>query len=175
MRSLFEIGDDLFALGEMLEEVGGEITEDEAGEALERWFEQLGAERDKKIDGYCLLIRQFEAASEARELEAKRLMALAGADGNNARRLKDRLKRFFDAQGIAKLETPRFKLSIQKNGGKAPLVVPQAWEQEPAAAPEAYQRRVIQLDKEAIREALEAGEQVDGCEIAPRGSHLRIR
>jgi hypothetical protein len=175
MRTLFEIGDDLTALAELFEDLGGEVTEDEAGQALEAWFDQLGEERDRKIDGYCALIREFEERSDARELEAKRLMALAGTDANNAKRLKARLKAFFEAQGIKKLETPRFKVGIQANGGALPLIVPAGWESDPASAPEAFQRRIIELDKDAVREAIRNEEETHGASLGERGTHLRIK
>jgi hypothetical protein len=158
MKSLFEISDDLMALEEMLALAGGEITEDEAGAALQDWFDTLGGERDTKIDNYAALIRELDARSEAREVEAKRLMALAGADANNAKRLKERLKLFFELHDIKKLDTPRFRISVQANGGKDPLVYPNEWELIPANAPERFHRRVILLDKEALREEAEATE-----------------
>jgi len=175
MRSLFEISDDLLALEEMLALAGGEITEDEAGAALQDWFDTLGAERDTKIDNYAALIRELDARADAREVEAKRLMALAGSDANNVKRLKERLKLFFELHEIKKLDTPRFRISVQANGGKSPLVVPEMWEALPSTAPEAFHRRVIELDKQAIREALEAGEEINGCAISERGNHLRIK
>lgn len=175
MPTLYEISQDLIAIEELLTETGGEITDDEAGAALEKWFDEIGEQRDAKIDGYCALIREFEARSEARELEAKRLMALAGSDLNNAKRLKARLKGFMEAQGLKKLETPRFRLSVANNGGAQPLMVPPAWEAEPASAPEAFQRRVIQLDKDAIREAIRNDEEAHGASLGERGNHLRIK
>jgi hypothetical protein len=51
MRPLFDISADILAIGELLENAGGEFTEDEIGQALERWFDQLGEERDRKING----------------------------------------------------------------------------------------------------------------------------
>lgn len=175
MPTLYELSQDLLALEALLTETGGEITDDDAGAALERWFDELGERRDAKIDGYCALIREFEARAEARELEAKRLMALAGSDGNNAKRLKARLKAFFEAQGIKKLETARFRLSVQGNGGALPLIVPEAWEREPASAPEGFQRRVIQLDKEAIKTAIQNDDETHGAHLGERGTHLRIK
>lgn len=174
MRSLFQISDDLLALEAILSEVGGEITEDEAGAALEDWFNELGAERDQKIDNYAALIREFEARAEARESAAKGLMALAATDANNARRLKDRLKGFFEAHAIKKLDTPRFRVSVQANGA-LPLIFPGEWQDDPANAPEAFQRRVIQLDREAIREAIRNDAEAHGAALGERGFHLRIR
>jgi hypothetical protein len=187
MRSLFSISADLLALEEMLSETGGEITDDEAGVALDKFFDELGEERDAKIDNYAALIRQFEAKAEARQAEAYRLQQLAATDANNAKRLKARLQAFFELHGIKKLETARFKLSVQANGGKAPLIVPEQWEREPASAPERYHKVTVSLDRDMIRGDLEAVFDSDdaraeaeklmdaGCSIAPRGSHLRVK
>lgn len=175
MRTLFQISNDLLALEAILAEVGGEITDDDAGAALEKFFDELGAERDAKIDNYCALIRELEARAEAREAEAKRLTALAGSDANNAKRLKNRLKAFFEIQEISKLDTARFRVAVQKNGGALPLVIPAEWDDDPAAAPEAFQRRTIVLDREAIREAIRNDEETHGASLGERGTHLRIR
>jgi hypothetical protein len=78
-------------------------------------------------------------------------------------------------QGITKLETPLHKLTIAKNGGKPPLVIPEEWREDAANAPEQYHRTFVKLDTEAIRADLLAGEQVAGCHIAEPGNHLRIK
>ncbi len=175
MRTLFNISDDLLALADLLTEIDGEIPEGEAGEALERWFDDLGEERDKKIDGYCALIREIEARSKAREDEAKRLQRLVTVDLNATKRLKDRLKAFFEMHQIAKLETARFKVSVAKNGGAAPLTIPGEWEEYPDLAPPEWQKRIVALNGAAIRAALEAGQEIPGCAFAERGTHLRIK
>ena len=102
-------------------------------------------------------------------------MASAGADLNNAKRLKHRVKLFLETHGLPKLQTEHFKLAIQQNGGVVPLVVPGDWKEDPANAPEAFQRRVIELDNEAIREAIRNDEETHGAHLGERGNHLRIR
>lgn len=169
-RSLYEISEDLSSLKDALLESGGE-----ADEQLEAWFDRIGEERNRKVVDYCKLIASLEAGAEMCDAEITRLNVLRSAQENTAKRLKERLKVFFEAQGLTKLQLGIFSPRIQANGGKAPLIVPEAWEKEPAAAPEAYQRRVIQLDKESIRADLEAGVPVEGCAIGPRGVHLRLR
>jgi hypothetical protein len=153
----------------------GEIPEGEIGEELERFFNEIGQERDRKIRNICGLIDNKEMAAEDCEVLAKYYSARAAAERNGARRLKERVKRFFEEHRITKLDLGAFRPRIIANGGIAPLIVPEAWEREPAAAPEAFQRRVIELDKNAIREALRNDEEAPGCSIAPRGTHLRIR
>ena len=124
MPTLFQIADEISALHDLLTECGGELPDAEAEAAITEWLTETDIALEKKVDGYCGLVREFEARSEAREIEAKRLMALAGSDNNQAKRLRARLKAFFEISGIKKLETPRFRVSIQANGGSQPLIFP---------------------------------------------------
>lgn len=175
MRTLFRITEDLNALADMLTEAGGEISDDEQGSALESWFKELGEERDQKIDNYCALIEEMEARAAVRVSESERLANLAEADERAATRLKTRLREYLEGQGIAKLKTERFHLTVAKNGGKAPLTIPDQWRHDAATAPEQYHRRMIRLDVDAIRTDLESGQDVPGCRIEERGTHLRIK
>lgn len=122
-RSLFSISEDLEKLSELLDECGDDA---EQQELINSWFEQLGEERDRKVDNYCALITEMQARSEVRKAEAKRLMELAADDEKRARLLKDRLKWFFETHNLKTVETARYKLSIQRNGGKAPLILDQS-------------------------------------------------
>lgn len=175
MRTLYQISEDLTALEDILTQGDGEISDDEAGLALEAWFDALGEERDAKIDNYCALIAELTTKASAREVEGNRLMALATTDANAAKRLRDRLKLFLDAHGMTKLETNRFKLTVAKNGGASPLLIPDEWTSDPSSAPEQFHRRIVQLDKNAIRTAIEDGQDIPGVAIGERGTHLRIR
>lgn len=175
MRSLNRISEDLLLLADLLTEMGGEIGEDEVGQAIERWFDEIGDERDRKLDNYCALMRELEQRAAVREAEAQRLLKLAEIDLNSVKRLKQRLKSFLELHELRKIETERFRLSVAQNGGKAPLELPEEWMANPAAAPERYHRRVIELDREAIRADLEAGETIDGCTLRERGTHLRFK
>lgn len=175
MPTLFQISDDISALHDLLTEVGGELADAEAEAAIEGWMAETNAALETKVNNICWLVREFEGRSEVLETEAKRLMALAGADGNQAKRLKARLKAFFEFNEITKMQTEHFKLTIAANGGVLPLVVPPAWERDPAEAPEAFQRRTIVLDRDAIREAIRNDEETHGASLGERGNHLRIR
>lgn len=174
MPTLFEIGDSLTALDQLLAECGGEITDAEAEAAIDEWLAENSAALETKCDGYGALIREYEARAEAREVEARRLMALAGSDNNNAERLRGRLKAFFEFHGIAKLETERFRFSVARNSSR-PLIVPPAWERDPAEAPEAFQRRILELDRKAIREAIRNDEETHGACLGAPSTNLRIK
>lgn len=173
--TLFEISDELAAIEELLTENGGDITDDAAGETLEAWFDQLTDARDAKIDDYCRLITMVTARANARTEELTRLGALVDTDENTIKRLKTALHNFMTERGVTKIETPLHRLTIAKNGGKAPLVIPEDWRNDPASAPEQYHRAVIHLDTELIRADLAGGEEIPGCAIGERGTHLRIK
>lgn len=106
-RSLFSISDDIEKLNELLDESGDDFQQQEL---IYQWFEKLGDERDRKLDGYAALITEMTARVEIRKAEAKRLMELAQADENRARLLKDRLKWFFETHNLKTVETARYKL-----------------------------------------------------------------
>ncbi len=169
-RTLFTIGDDLEKLNELLDDCGDDYQQQEF---ISHWLEQTGAERDKKLDGYCALITEMQARAEVRKAEAKRLAELAASDEGRARLLKDRLKTFFEQHDIKTVQTPRYKLSLSKNGGKAPLILNDS---VPATQlPEQFQRVSIDPDTAAIRAVLEAGEQLTFARLGERGASIRIK
>lgn len=169
-RTLFTIGDDLERLNELLDDCGDDIQQQAL---ITQWFEHLGEERDRKLDNYAGLISEMSARAEVRKAEAKRLMELAQADENRAKMLKDRLKIFFETHNLKTVETVRYKLSLAKNGGKVPLILDDSI---PATQlPEQFQRVSVDPDTAAIREALEAGQQLAFAQLGERGTCLRIK
>jgi len=169
-RTLFSIGDDLEKLNELLDEADDDAQQQEL---ISQWLEQLGTERDAKLDNYAALITEMLARAEVRKLEAKRMMELAVADESRARLLKDRLKCFFEAHNLKTIETPRYRLSLAKNGGKAPLILDDSI---PATQlPEQFQRVSIEPDTKAIREVLETGQQLTFAQLGERGTSIRIK
>ena len=163
-KTLLEISEDLLALMVALEESAGEVTPE-----LEAWFDTLGTERDKKLDCYAALIREFELCSKARKEESDRMAALAQADANAARRLKDRLKLFLEVQRETRIDTARYRITLAKNGGALPVDVAVKPEDLPA-----YQKRTVVADIDALRKALEAGVEIGGARLKERGTHVRI-
>lgn len=169
-RTLFSISDDLEKLNELLDECADDT---EQKQLLEDWLEHLGDERDKKLDAYAALITEMQARAEVRKGEAKRLMELAAADENRAKLLKDRLKWFFETHNLKTLETSRYKLSLAKNGGKAPLVIDQSV--LVSRIPERFQKVSVDFDTAAIRDALERGERLNFAQLGERGTSMRIK
>ncbi len=169
-RSLFSISSDLEKLNELLDDCSDDAQQQEL---INNWLEQLGEERDRKLDNYCALINEMLARAEVRKAEAKRMMELASLDENRAKLLKERLKWFFQTHNLKTVETPRYKLSLQRNGGKAPLILKD--ELSPTELPERFQAVRIDPDTTAIREALERGEKLDFAALGDRGKSIRIK
>lgn len=173
MATLMEIGEDMKAVAALLEEAGGDVSEADAEAAIDRWLQESRDSLHDKLDGYGAIMREMENRAAFRRAEAGRLLALATVGENNVKRMKDRLRRFFEAQGITKVEAPRFRFSLVTNGGAAPLhvLVP------PETLPEAYrvERVTYSADSAAIRAALEKGEDLDFALIGERGKHVSVK
>ena len=166
-RSLYEISEDLALVEQALVD-----TSDPDGIAsLERYLAELAVERERKLDAYCGLIREIEARSQARAAEADRLRELARIDRSAVERLKEGLLQHFVAHDLKRVETERFRITRAKSGGRQPLELDpvDSWD-----LPEQYTKITIEPDKEAIRTALESGEELPWARLTPRGEHLRI-
>lgn len=172
-RTLLAISDDLIALEDLLSELGGDVTDEEAEKAIDDWLAALGTERDDKLDSYAALIAEFQYRAAARKDEAKRLQELARIDQANADRMKARLQYTFERMGWQKIETLRHRFSIVKSGGKLPLIL----KCQPDGLPQAFQIRemVYKANQEAIRHALDEGRTLEFAEYGERGQSLRIK
>ncbi len=176
MKSLWEISADMQSLDELLFELDGEITDELVESAIDAWLQENESHLAEKLDGYCAVIGEREAMAELRAREARRLVALANVDMHKTGKLRQRLKLFFASRGMTKFETMRHKFTVANNGGPQPITITPEWISEPANAPEQFHKVKIELDKDAIRAALEAShEPIEGIEFAERGTHLRIK
>jgi len=168
-RTLYDLSDDLAVLLDQLEECGGELMTPE----MEAAFDALlgdGGDVAVKVDNYTALIEEFKARAAIRRTEAKRLARRAEVDENSVRSLEARLIQFFQRHDLKKIETPRFQVRVQRNGGLAPMdiLVP------PNELPEDVIRLVPEPNKPLIRERIEAGEKVDYAVLRERGYSLRV-
>lgn len=76
-------------------------------------------------------------------------------------------------RGLRKTETDLHTISIQKNGGKAPIQYVEGL--QPSELPTEYQKTKVEMDTDAIRQALEAGELLDFAVLLEKGESLRIK
>lgn len=172
-QTLIDISADLLALDDLIYEHSGDMQNPEVVAALESWENEIAGNFETKADHYAALITMLNARAEVRKAESERLARLARTDSNTAKNLQERLKYVFINLKIAKLDTPRYKLSLAKNGGKLPLRI----ECPLAELPEVYRENVtaIEAKTDDIRAALERGEEIKGCILEERGISLRIK
>lgn len=170
-RTLFSISDDINELTRLLDDIEDDDLESE--QLITSWLENLGEERDRKLDNYAAFISELEAKAEVRKKEAQRLAKLAASDEKRAAMLKEKLKWFFENNKLKTLETARYKLTLTKSGGKQPLILDDTI--SPTELPEKFQKNHVEADKTAIRAALEAGEELDFAHLGDRSSTIRIR
>ncbi len=173
MATLFQIGEDLRALSDLLDERGGDVTEADVAAAVDAWFQEVGDAQAEKLDRYVNLIRRQEMHAAAAKAEAEQYAAISAARDNEARRLKDRLKLFLELTGQQKVQTATGRsIWVQPNGG-TPLVTDPAI--DPASIPDDLAKVTRTFDRDKVIEALKGGRGIPFARFGERGTHLRIR
>lgn len=172
-KSLFLLTEEARALDDLLDQLGGEIPDDEVGAHLSAYLEEHTLDLRAKVDGYVSLIAECEFRAEAREAEEKRFKALKEADRRKAALLRDRLKEFLARTNRPKFETDRHVVSVRRTGGKLPLVVDLA----PEELPDGFRQTVttVKQDSDAIRAALARGEELPFARLGEQGNYLFIK
>jgi hypothetical protein len=166
--TLFDMTAEFRQLLDAIEGVEGEPTPEVLAD-LERIEELI----QDKADGYCSLIRHYEALFAANADEASRLTKRAEEFGRKAKWLKQRLHDALVRLGEMKVQTPMNTITVCRNGGAPPLDITIPVEE----LPEAYRvtKTVVSPNGEAIRADLEVGLHVPGCVLRERGTHLRLK
>jgi hypothetical protein len=169
-NSLYEISMDIIELDELMQEIYEETelpksaSLDEKKEAIERraavedailsQMEQNEEKLELKVNNYCKWIAYKRALSKSRADEANRILALSKEDLFIAEKTDKALKHYLELLNIKKLDTPIFKLQINKQGGREPVVFINGEEPLPEELPEEFQRVKIEIDKTAIYDEL---------------------
>ena len=159
MKNLFNIDADLFALYNEIENNGGEMTTE-----LETQLEITEAERMTKGEGYVYVIKQLRSQAELLKAEAKRLQEIAKHYEASAEKLADRLLQSVIAHG--QIKTALMTISSRKS--KSVSITDESLLQAE------FLRIKTEPNKTAIKEALEAGQEVQGALIVENYS-LNIR
>jgi hypothetical protein len=177
--TLRQIEEDIQALDNLLEELGGDVSDEEAEAAIDLWLQQNQKNLRQKLNGYLTLIKARERMATFRKEEADRLKGLAVTDTNVFTKLKGRLLDFFLRHPDlgSKMDTGLYKVSVAGNGGKTPVEIKDGITAEGVfnSGLQSYVRVSYELDMEAIRQDLEQGVSIPFATLGVRGRHLRIK
>lgn len=164
MAKLYEI------VGELQDFINtNEGLEDE--QAYKDTLEALQGELDDKVSQWARCIKNMEAERNAVKEEADRLAKRAKSIDNQVAHMKDTLLMFLKAAGRDKAGDAVIKASIAKNGGKAPIIMNISEDD----IPKEYQECIYRANKEAIRNALESGTELEWAYLGERGEHINIK
>jgi len=172
-QTLFNISQDMQAFDDLLAECQGNLDDPQIQETLAKMAGEIKINLEEKIDNCAAYIRTLEARSEVRKGEAKRMFGLSKSDGDNANRLKGYVKGILEFNQIKKLDTTRFCVSVSVSGGPQPIEVNVKAEDLPVNLQKI--KTEITENSDEIRKLLVAGQEVPGCRLLERGTHLRIR
>ena len=161
--TLYELTDELLTILAMAED-------DEDDEALKGSWEAVSGEFDDKVEAYCKVITQMEADKDAIKAEEKRLAERRKRIENRIEWMKGSIKASLEAVGKKKAGGTLFTVSIRGKGGALPLVVDVEADELPAE----FRKSEFKADNAAIRDALEAGRELEFARFGERGDYLKI-
>ena len=165
MANIYEITQDYLRIMEMASEP--ELDP----EMIADTFEAIDGELEIKAENYAKVMKNLEGDIAALKAEEERLSKKRKAIENNIKRMKLALQEAMEITGKTKFKTELFGFSIQKN---APSVVIDA--ADIRDIPEDYLKfKEPEVDKTAIKNAINAGVDFEGLAHLEVSQSLRIR
>lgn len=159
--TLYELTEEARELQDMIEEYPPETFSDT--------IESLQLMIEDKADSYAAVNQNVTNEIAALKAEEERLRARRSALERNQLRLMKAIREAMNALGKTKIKTEKFTFSVSKNGGLQPIKV------DAEKLPDKFKKVIVEPDNERIREAIKAGEEIEGVEVLPRGEHLTIK
>ena len=166
--TLFDLSDKIKAI--IADIIDAEIAGDkDEVEALLDELDSFYDARASKREAYVYVIKNSLATSKACKAEAKAFDVRGNALMNLAKRLKERL--LFDLQhdGEDVVNAGIFKIARQRNSQPSLIV-----DIEAVDLPADFQKLTVEVDTDALKAALNAGEKIKGARLE-LGEHIRIR
>lgn len=169
MLTLYSMENEWIKLDELLDESKGEITPKVSAQIA--LIDSLENDVEKKLEGYCRAIRNYEAVSEAQQKESDRLADASAASANKAEKLRDRVKGFIKLAYPDKNKVPAglFTLTRYTAGGLSPLAIT-------GQVPSEYQiaKTTYSVDQVKIRAEIDAGKELGFARLGERKEILKI-
>lgn len=166
MASLYDITGRALALLQMADD------EDIEDEVFKDTLDGIEGEFDDKIETYCKVIKNIEADAKAVAEELKRLQTKKKHLENTVDRMKKTMYEAMKLTGKTSSGGTILKATIQKNGGVLPIV----WDDPDAESlPEEFRLIEYKANNEAIRKALDDGQELPFAHYGERGESIRIK
>lgn len=162
--NLYQLADGYEVLLEQLYD--GDVDE----EALLDTLESIEGSIEVKAENYAKVIKELQATSERIKAEEERIAKRRKSIESNIAFMKNTLQHAMEVVGVAKIKSDLFTISIQQNGGKAPMKLLVNVD----SLPEEYKHVNYSADNDKLREWAEKGD----CPYAvleDRGKSIRIR
>lgn len=163
--NLYELTESMLAVQDLLE--SDEYDEETIADTLDA----VEGAYEYKMENCCKVIKNLEADIEALKAEAKRLTDKRRTLENNIDRLKAKMFESMKITGKEKIKGSVFTLAIQKNGGKAPVVLDVPVKE----LPDNLVRVKEEADIDAIRRYIDMVGDNQYAHIGDRGESLRIK
>lgn len=164
--NIYELTTQFLRLQEALIESGGALTEEQ-----EKEFDELTNITEEKLQSYRYVILNMKGNYESVKSERQRLQDMERSLKNAYDNVVERVFFGMQAMGIEEKNLKVGFLKVVNVGGKLRLTVTE----EADALPEDYQVVRVSANNEAIREALESGEQLPFAYFEPRGKRLSVK
>lgn len=164
MSNIYELTQDFLTIQEMMEDP--ELDP----QTLADTMEAVEGELEIKAESYAKIMKNLEGDVEALENEIRRLTSRKKAIEENIKRMKVALQGMMEITGKTKFKTDLFSFGIRKN---APAVVMD----EPSIenVPERFLKYSDPtINKTAIKEAIQNGENLEGLAHLESKNSLRI-
>jgi hypothetical protein len=168
--TIFEISGEWTALIELLEETGGDVSDPDVSAYVDKCFEEIDVDLERKVDGYLVVINELKARADARKAEADRLAKRARVDTTTIKTMKERLTYYLQLIGREKIETERFKVTVANAGGKQPLTI----DDGPLPTDWVDVKTTETPAKDRIRAFLDQGNTLPFARLEERGKVLRV-
>ncbi len=152
--TLYELQNQQLELNALLEEMGGELTPE-----IEEKLTIHENEIQNKMESYCKAIRCYESDIDGIKSEMERLKARKESSEKAVQRMKEAMLNAMTTFGMDKIQAGTFKIGTRKSQSLDVL--------DEALVPDKFKSEVttIKVDKNAIKDAIKNGEQVEGVKL----------
>lgn len=153
-----------------------EMAEDDEldPELIAGTLECVEGDIEDKLDSYGVVMNELQMDVAKIDQEIKRLTEKKKRINANIDKMKNAVQyTMTEVLHTRKVKGEKFTWAIQKNGGKAPLIIDEGF--PVVSMPDKYQDWDVRVDKVALREDLEAGVVLPYARLGERGESLRLK